>query len=469
MLGGLGPYEDNTPPARIEDLTATMRSSSKIRLSWHAPGDDLYNGKASRYDLRYSPVPITEQNWDTAISIADVPTPAVAGSPENYTVSGLELGTEYFFALRTVDSAENLSKLSNTSSATTATGNVPPALANGTVSPPNGRPDETTFVYQVTYDDGDGDSPSEAIVQIDGLGQNMIPVSGDAENGAVYRYETTLPVGVHQYAFSFDDDHGHVVTTPTASGPVFGRTFLMGSPETEPGRDVDETQHVVVLPEEIWVSDHEVTQAEYEDVVGTNPSRFVSPDRPVETVSWLDAVVYCNLRSTKEGLAPAYSINGEEVIWNRTADGYRLPTEAEWEDACRSGSPDAFYLGGIVETGCVDAGGSPDPVLDQIGWFCGNSVRTTHDVKQKQPNSAGFYDMSGNVWEWCWDWYGDVGPELAFDPIGPATGVLRVRRGGSWYQESRYCRSASRDGYYPNSKDDLLGFRVVRTTVLSPN
>ena len=463
ILGGLGPYRDTTPPATVEDLTAVMRSSSRVGLSWHAPGNDLYQGTASGYDLRYATTPITEQNWETAAAVANPPNPMAAGTLQTYTVENLEPGTEYFFALRTVDPSQNWSKMSNVGSATTATGNVPPILSGPSVTPPNGRPDETTFVYQVTYEDGDGDVPTEAVVRIDGVANALSLASGDPDRGAIYRFSTTLPLGIHNYSFSFDDGNGHAVATGETAGPLFGRAFVMGSPDAEPGRDPDEVVHPVVLPGEIWVSDHEVTQAEYQDVVGSNPSRFVSPEYPVENVSWFDAVEYCNLRSVREGFAPAYAIQGEEVLWNRDADGYRLPTEAEWEEACRAGAADAFPLGGITETGCIDALGNADPILDQLGWYCGNAGVTTHDVKQKQPNAAGLYDMCGNVWEWCWDWYGDLGTDLAFDPVGPATGILRVRRGGSWYQEAKYCRSASRDMYYPNSKDDLLGFRVVRT------
>jgi len=291
----------------------------------------------------------------------------------------------------------------------------------------------------------------------------MTQVGGDFENGALFRYEVTLTLGSYEYSFIFDDGHGHRVVTPPATGPYVGESFLMGSPSNERGRDPDETQHTVVMTGGAWVSDHEVTQEEYEAVMNRNPSRIQGLKRPVENVTWYDAVAYCNALTIQEGgRTPAYTIDGDEVVWNRAADGYRLPTEAEWERACRAGGQTAFATGDITVFTCLDSV-SVDPVLDQLGWYCGNSDSTSHEVKTKQPNAAGLYDMHGNVAEWCWDWYGDLGAGVAIDPAGPPTGILRVIRGGSWYYYSRDCRSASRDTYYPNSKDDVVGFRIVRT------
>jgi formylglycine-generating enzyme required for sulfatase activity len=320
----------------------------------------------------------------------------------------------------------------------------------------------TTFTFEVTYEDGDGDAPSETRVLVGGTPYDMALVSGDYESGALFRVAVELPVGAYDHVFSFRDGHTPVVTTPPAAGPAVGRLlFVMGSPEDEPGRDPDETRHTVVFTRRFWIEDHEVTQDGYEAVMKTNPSRFVGANRPVERVTWLDAILYCNARSTAEGYQEAYSILGTAVTWNKDANGYRLPTEAEWEAACRAGTETAFAGGAITEQGC-----GIDPVLDVAGWYCGNALGATHAVKGKQPNAwdPPLYDMHGNVWEWCWDFYrADLGSAIAVDPEGSPGGSQRVIRGGSWYYFARDCRSASRAPYWPNSADDIVGFRVART------
>jgi formylglycine-generating enzyme required for sulfatase activity len=297
-------------------------------------------------------------------------------------------------------------------------------------------------------------------VIIDGVSHDMDLVSGDYRDGALFRYQTALSMGSHSYLFSFSDLGHAPVSTAVVSGPWVGEVcFLMGSPPGEPGRDADETQHLVVLGGDIWFSDHEVSQAEYQAVMHANPSRFAGADLPVERVSWFDAVTYCYQRSLDEGLTPAYDISGLTVTWNPLADGYRLPTEAEWEAACRAGTGGAFPGGTLIEEGC-----GLDPVLDGLGWYCGNAAATTHAVVSKSGNSRGLLNMNGNVWEWCWDWYvAELGADVAADPEGPASGSQRVIRGGSWYHFARECRSASRAPYWPNSADDVVGFRVVRS------
>jgi formylglycine-generating enzyme required for sulfatase activity len=169
---------------------------------------------------------------------------------------------------------------------------------------------------------------------------------------------------------------------------------------------------------------------------------------PMYYVSWYEAVEYCNKRSQKEGLTPAYTINGTNVTWNRSASGYRLPTEAEWEYACRAGTTTAYNTGASI--------------TDDTGWYRENSGDTTHPVGQKPANAWGLYDMHGNVWEWCWDWYGDYPSGAQTDPIGASSGSICVRRGGGWPYAAQYARSAYRGSFTPFLRFAFLGFRVVR-------
>jgi formylglycine-generating enzyme required for sulfatase activity len=193
---------------------------------------------------------------------------------------------------------------------------------------------------------------------------------------------------------------------------------------------------------------YEVRQAEYQAVMGNNPSSFKGASLPVETVSWYDAVEYCNARSRREGLAPAYTINGTAISWNRNANGYRLPTEAEWEYACRAGTATPYSSGNSIYN---------------AGWYDDNGGKTTHAVGTKQANPWGLCDMHGNVFEWCWDWYGVYGTAAQTDPAGPSSGTLRVRRGGSWNDSDRYIRSAFRIYNIPSNRSSYLGFRVCRS------
>jgi formylglycine-generating enzyme required for sulfatase activity len=216
-------------------------------------------------------------------------------------------------------------------------------------------------------------------------------------------------------------------------------SFVMGSPGSETGRSLEEVQHSVTLTQGFWMSDHEVTQSEYEVVMGVNPSSFRgNGNRPVEQVSWDDALTYCQKLTERE--RGAGRITGFQA--------YRLPTEAEWEYAARAGTVAA----------------RPGE-LNRIGWQKGNANEETHPVKQLSANAWGLYDMLGNVWEWCSDWHGDYPEGHTHDPVGPASGLLRVNRGGSWSSAANWCRSASRGRNNPIDKNYLIGFRPVLATV----
>jgi formylglycine-generating enzyme required for sulfatase activity len=246
------------------------------------------------------------------------------------------------------------------------------------------------------------------------------------------------------------------LTAQTANVPdgfvrIQGGTFTMGSPANEHGRDNDEVQHQVTVSS-FYMGKYEVTQKEYQEVMGTNPSNFKGDNLPVESVSWFDAVEYCNKRSQREGLTLAYTISGSgnnrTVTWNRSANSYRLPTEAEWEYACRAGTTTAYNTGASIS--------------NNTGWYWDNSDKTTHPVGQKPANAWGLYDMHGNVSEWCWDWYDDYPIGAQTDPIGASSGSDRVGRGGSWFATARDARSALRLNYAPYGRSSRLGFRVLR-------
>jgi len=205
--------------------------------------------------------------------------------------------------------------------------------------------------------------------------------------------------------------------------------FMMGSPSNEEGRYDDETQHLVKLTKPFYLGETEVTQAQWEKLMGSNRSRFKGDSLPVETVSWNDCRDYLEKAGT----------------------GYRLPTEAEWEYACRADTTTRFHSG------------DSDSSLDAVAWYDDNSNRNTHPVARKQPNDWGFYDMHGNVWEWCQDWHGDYPRGTASDPSGPPSGEDRVLRGGSWFLNPWDCRSANRRRNLPVIRSINYGFRVART------
>jgi formylglycine-generating enzyme required for sulfatase activity len=222
-----------------------------------------------------------------------------------------------------------------------------------------------------------------------------------------------------------------------------GGTFAMGSPEAERLNE-EGLQHKVTVGA-FYMGKHEVTQREWREVMGNNPSEFKADNLPVENVSWYDAVEYCNKRSEREGLSPAYTISGTDVRWNRNANGYRLPTEAEWEYACRAGTKTPFNTGNSITTNQANYDGE-----------------RTVNVGKFAPNRWGLYDMHGNVWEWCWDWFGDYTSGSETNPAGPAAGPFRINRGGGWGHSPRHLRSAVRGGGAPSSRSADVGFRLVR-------
>jgi formylglycine-generating enzyme required for sulfatase activity len=236
---------------------------------------------------------------------------------------------------------------------------------------------------------------------------------------------------------------------------VEGGTFLQGSAEA-PYATTERVHETTVSS--FLIASTETTQALWREVMSANPAKFKSDDRPVDTVSWLDAVKFCNELSVRDGLTPAYVFVGSSVEWKRDADGYRLPTEAEWEYAARGGR-----YGADAETPLKKAPYSGGTDADAVAWFDRNSGKSSQPVARKAANQLGLFDMSGNVWEWCWDWYGEYPKESGVDPIAPSNGSnVRVMRGGAWFTPLNLLRVTYRYWNAPTFKVNSVGFRLAR-------
>lgn len=252
---------------------------------------------------------------------------------------------------------------------------------------------------------------------------------------------------------------------------IKGGTFQMGSPESEPWRGSDEARHAVTVSD-FYMSVYEVSQAEYREITGETPSNFSGDDLPVENISWLDAVKFCNAKSEKENLAPAYKIDGNKVTWERSADGYRLPTEAEWEYACRAGTTTPFNTENSISAEEANYYGHYPYEIEDNYFSQGNLTtkpgqyrQTTVAVNRFSPNKFGLYNMHGNVGEWVWDIYGEYGTEAQTDPTGAESGNLRVYRGGGWNDFAKNMRSAYRATLDENKGSFNIGIRLVRNAV----
>ena len=252
----------------------------------------------------------------------------------------------------------------------------------------------------------------------------------------------------------------HSPTRPIPDDFVYVRPerFIMGSGPREPGRSPDEVQRVITLTRGYLIETKPVTQAQWRELMGNDPSCFKGDDRPVEQVSWYDALAFCNALSERDGLEACYRLVGtrgrpgeqfackKAIFKGLDSDGYRLPTEAEWEFSARAGNTDARY-GPLAET----------------SWYDNNSRRETQPVGRKEANAWGLFDVLGNVWEWVWDRYEPTPPDEEIDPIGPSEGADRVQRGGCYNSASKLCRLGNRGHSPPFRHFRTTGFRVART------
>ncbi len=236
-----------------------------------------------------------------------------------------------------------------------------------------------------------------------------------------------------------------------------GGSFMMGSPVGEPYRRGNETPHRVTVSA-LRVGRTAITRAQYGEVMEIEQAPGSGQgEHPVTEVSWFDAVAMCNRLSRREQLPPCYEIEGDQVSWVADDGGYRLATEAEWEYACRAGSTGRWSFG------------DEESALGEHAWFYGNSGDEAHKVAAKKPNPWGLYDMHGNVWEWCWDAFGEYDTQSVHDPRGPgAPGASRVLRGGAFFDVPGFLRSAFRGGDRPELSYRFIGFRCVRRARRQP-
>ncbi len=330
--------------------------------------------------------------------------------------------------------------------------------------------DNNASIYTITFNanGGVGEMPPHSIQE--GL-ESQLPPNSYTRDGYTFSGWSNSANGDVEYEdeemYSASSDATLYAvwggTTPEIENMVFveGGVFEMGSNEfawTWPIHSVQISS--------FYIGKYEVTQAQWVAVMGDNPSEFIGDNLPVDKVSWYDAIEFCNALSIIEGFTPYYTIDStvndpnnlnhnDPIKWlvttNSDANGYRLPTEAEWEYAARGGNESEGY---------VYSGGN---YLESIAWYIGNSGGTTHPVGTKQANELGIHDMTGNLWEWCWDWFEEgYNSGTQINPSGPTSGTYKVERGGSWLSEPYESNSHFRYRFDANGQYQDLGFRLAR-------
>jgi formylglycine-generating enzyme required for sulfatase activity len=298
---------------------------------------------------------------------------------------------------------------------------------------------ETETARTLNAADGSYASLDDLVVDLANFGRQLVGASGNVETATS---RTTGHVDVSTVAPS----------RPPVSlrGEIYvkGGVFRMGS---DTGASDEEPVHEVQVSD-LFMMKYEVTQKDYAALMGKNPASGVDAgdSYPVCNVSWYEAVAYANRLSERDGLKPSFSVNGRIVSCDFSASGWRLPTEAEWEWAARGGNLSRGY----AYAGSMDG--------DSVAWYSSNSGYKTQPVGSKAANELGLYDLSGNVWEWCWDWHGSYSSGPQTDPTGAASGSYRAIRGGSWRYDASYARTACRGIGDPAAGSVGLGFRLVR-------
>ncbi len=478
-------------PATVPDAPTdveTAPGNTKVTVSWTAPSD---TGGADITDYTVY--------WGTEAAVTTDTTTKKStgnGSVTSLTITGLTNGLSYYFIVTATNSIGE-SVATTAVSATPATVPEAPTAVAAVSGPGVG---EVTVTWTAPSDTGGADITDYTVYWDT---KAIVTVAPDTNKKSTGNADTSLLVDglINGLSYYF------IVTTTNSAGEspgssdeatverlgyalAEGGTFKMGSPDDEEEAEGDEKPQHDVTVSPFYISKYETTNAEYIEFLnsaeveadgskdgieligmGNNPiaveyiggkfrfkdgvTQFPTSDTPVANVTWYGAVEYANWLSNQAGLTPVYTITGTSVTPSWDANGYRLPTEAEWEYAARGGASSGGY---------TYAGSNS---LNDVGWYVKNSGGQIHPVGQKQYNELKLYDMSGNVREWCWDWYGNYTSDSRSDPVGPSNGPRRVERGGSWFSDLPYSRSASRVGISPDPPDSgsiNVGFRLVVRT-----
>jgi len=376
------------------------------------------------------------------------------------------------------DGAETSSQIN----ITLTTGITPPPTPT-LVSPTNGS---TVEDLTPTFDWSDATGATSYTILVDNNSTFASPEINQSPTISIYTPGSNLTAGTYYWKVLATNEAGSssystvwevfVINGSTPSGFVYvqGGTFTMGDHFSESDSEDELPLHSVTLSD-YHIGATEVTQKEWTDIMGSNPASGygLGDTYPVYYVSWYEIIKYCNLRSIAEGLTPVYTISSstDPAVWgtvptstnttwnaaicNWSANGYRLPSEAEWEYASRGGIHNADNL---RYSGC-----NLETDLTNYAWYSANSGSSTHPVGTKLPNQLGLYDMSGNLCEWCWDWYGSYTSDSVTNPYGTTTGSYRVGRGGVWYAIALHCRVVDRFYSFPYYSNFPLGFRLSRT------
>lgn len=427
------------PPENCKVVSVT---GTTAKLSW------TYEEGINHYSVKYYPTG-NPNNYNTVHT-------GYGSLDSSITVTGLKVGTEYTFEIESMEDYSNSSGKSYPSKPTIIKGRTS-SLKVDSISAEQVYYNRAAIKYEISdeasnanhiwyYSKNADFSTAQKLKSKNYTGDNIDELLGLSPNTSYFLW----------LVLSENNQEGKpssrikIQTTayPYVPDEVFveGGSFVMGA--SDGGNDEKPIHKVTVSS--FRICKHEVTQADWQAIMGTNPSHYKGDNRPVGGVSWCDAVEFCNRLSENQGLVPCYKKDGNSYTCDFKANGYRLPTEAEWEYAAR---------GGKKSNGCNYSGSNN---IGSVAW-CGYTS-STHEVMTKQPNELGVYDMSGNVWEWCWDWYDSYSSSDQTNPIGTSSGSSRVKRGGSWISMSSDCRVANRDDCSPNGTNDLLGFRVVRSS-----